>query len=60
MAGIANVGGFYEGGNLIFQLEANQYIEFRDSTGAKIIRFGATEINSDVVIKAPTVSTEGE
>lgn len=59
MPGIANVKSFYEDGNMIFQLEAGQYIEFRDSTGAKIIRFGETEINSDVTFKAPTVSTEG-
>jgi len=59
MSGTANVKGFYEGGNLIFQLESGQEIEFRDSTGSTIMKITETEVNCDVTFKAPTVSTEG-
>lgn len=59
MPGIVNVKAFYEGGNMIFQLEAGQNIEFRDSTGSTIMKISETEVNCDVTFKAPTVSTEG-
>jgi len=60
MSGINNVGTKWENGNLIFQLEQNQNIEFRDYQGNTIMKITATEVNCDVTFKAPTVSTEGE
>jgi hypothetical protein len=59
MSGVNNVGAKWEGGNLIFQLEAGQNIEFRDSSGSTIMKISETEVNCDVTFKAPTVSTEG-
>lgn len=59
MPGIANVAGKYVDGNLVFQLEQNQTVIFKDYQGNTIMTISESEVNCDVTFKAPTVSTEG-